>query len=229
MGNGYPTAQSDTEAIIEALRKATDPNWFTYYFNHPQAAVDPDFWTSAGDSGGFTIDIVDNEPPSRKLYADTAGGNDWYIHGDGKYCHLWNFQSSIYRRIDFKTRLKMNTTALTQAMWGLFEAFPTGYSEPAIDCAHFFLDDGIDAANFICRTYDAAEEQTSGSAFDTTDYHDFELVWSETNVIFTIDDAVVATHATQIPDSPIGIVFLIRTEEAAEKSMDIEYVDVSVE
>lgn len=233
MGNGYPTAQSDTDIIIEELRKALDPNWFTYYFNHPIAAVDTDFWTEGGDAGGgFTVDAVDNEPPSRMLFTQNVLNNDYYIHLLGKYGKLWNFPADIYRRITFKTRLKMNTTADTQALWGLFEAgaFPATYAEPVVDCAHFFLDDGVDAANFVCRTYDAAaEEQTSGSAFDTTDYHDFEFVWSETSVIFTIDDAVVATHATTIPDSPLGIVFLIRTEGAAVKSMDIEYVEVSVE
>lgn len=45
------------------------------------------------------------------------------------------------------------------------------------------------------------------------------------------DDVVVATHATRIPDSPLGIVYLVRTEEGAgaERSLDIEYVTVSVE
>ena len=230
---GYPTTRSDTEAIIEELRKATNPNYFTYYFNSPVAAIDTNFWTEGGDAGGgFSVETVDNEPPSRKLYTQNVLNNDYYIHLLGKYGKLWNFPADTYRRISFKTRLKMNTTADTQAMWGLFEAgaFPTTYAEPAIDCAHFFLDDGVDAANFVCRTYDAAaEEQTSGSAFDTSDHHDFELVWAETSVLFLIDDVVVATHSTTIPDSPLGLVFLIRTEAAAVKSMDIEYVEVSVE
>ena len=229
----YPTSQNDTDAIIEALRKALDPQYFTYYFNHPQTAVDTDIFTEGGDAGGgFTVDTVDDEPPSRMLFTQNVLNNDYYIHADTKYAKLWNFLSDTYRRISFKTRLKMNTTADTQALWGLFEAvaFPTTYAEPVCDCAHFFIDDGVDASNFVCRTYDAAaEEQTSGSAFDTTDYHDFEFLWAETSVIFTIDDVVVATHATTIPDSPLGIVFLIRTQGAAVKSMDIEYVEVIVE
>ena len=228
-----PATQDDTNAIINELRKALDPNYFTYYFNHPQAAVDTDFFTEGGDAGGgFTVDTVDNEPPSRMLFTQNVLNNDYYIHADAKYAKLWNFPADAYRRISFKTRLKMNTTADTQAMWGLFEAgaFPTTYAEPVVDCAHFFLDDGVDAANFICRTYDAAaEEQTSGSAFDTSDHHDFEIIWAETSVLFMIDGVVVATHATTIPDSPLGVVFLIRTEAAAVKSMDIEYVNVRVE
>ncbi|GAH53595.1 unnamed protein product, partial [marine sediment metagenome] len=223
MGNGYHAAQSDTDRIIEELRKGLDPNYFTYYFNHSAAAVDADYFTEGGDAGGgFDVVTVDNDPASRKLYTQNVLNNDYYIHADAKYAKLWNFQSGTYQRITLKTRLKMNTTADTQALWGLFEAgaFPTTYAEPVVDCAHFFLDDGVDAANFVCRTYDAAaEEQTSGSAFDTTDYHDFELVWAETSVIFMIDDAVVATHATTIPDSPLGVVYLIRTQAVAVKSL----------
>ena len=228
-----PATQDDTNAIINELRKALDPNWFTYYFNSPVVAVDTDFFTEGGDAGGgFTVDTVDNEPPSRMLFTQNVLNNDYYIHLSGKYGKLWNFPADAYRRISFKTRLKMNTTADTQAMWGLFEAgaFPTTYAEPVVDCAHFFLDDGVDAANFICRTYDAAaEEQTSGSAFDTSDHHDFEIIWAETSVLFMIDDVVVATHSTTIPDSPLGVVFSIRTEAGAVKSMDIEYVKVRVE
>ena len=233
MGDGYPTAQSDTDVIIEALRKALDPNWFTYYFNHPQVAVDTDFWTEGGNGGGsFAIETADDAPPSRILLPNLAANNDYYIHADAKYAKLWNFPADSYRRVTFKTRLMMNTTANTQALWGLFEAgaFPATYAEPLCDCAHFFLDDGIDAANFLCRTYDAAaEEETAGSAFDITDFHDFSFVWSETSVVFLVDDVVVATHATTIPDSPLGIAFLVRTQDGGVKSLNIEYVMVSVE
>ena len=228
-----PATQDDTNAIINELRKALDPNWFTYYFNSPVVAVDTDFFTEGGDAGGgFTVGTADNKSPSRMLFTQNVLNNDYYIHLSGKYGKLWNFPADAYRRISFKTRLKMNTTADTQAMWGLFEAgaFPTTYAEPVVDCAHFFLDDGVDAANFICRTYDAAaEEQTSGSAFDTSDHHDFEIIWAETSVIFTIDGSVVATHSTTIPDSPLGLVFLVRAEAAAVKSLNIEYVKVFIE
>lgn len=230
-----PTTQNDTEAIIEALRKATDPNYFTYYFNSPVAAVDTDFFTEGGDGGGgFTIDTVDNEPPSRKLYTLGTINSKYYIHGDGKYAKLWNLASSAYRRVHYVTRLKANQHGSNiLALFGLFEAgaFPTDYdpaAKPTCDSAYFCID--VDTnANFLSRSYDAAEEETdSGVAIDSA-YHKFEIIWAETSVILLIDDDVVATHSTQIPDSPLGLVYLVKTEENAEKSKDIEYVEVSVE
>lgn len=228
----YPTTQSDTEAIINALRAVHDPNFFTYYFNHPQAAVDTDFWTEGGDAGGgFTVETVDNEPPSRKLYTSGVINEKYYIHADGKYAKLWNLQSSAYRRVHFETRLKANQLGSDiLALFGLFEAgaFPNDYSEPAIDCAEFFIDVDTDA-NYACRTFDGGEEETSSGVAVDTEYHKFEIIWAETSIIFLIDDEVVATHATRIPDSPLGLVFLVKAEAAAEKSLDTEYVKVSVE
>ena len=229
---GYSTTQNDTEAIIDALRKATDTNWFSYYFNSPAAAVDADFWTEGGDAGGgFSVETVDNEPPSRKIFTSGVINEKYYIHGDGKYAKLWNLQSSAYRRVHYITKLKANQSGNDiLALFGLFEAgaFPTDYSEPNIDCAEFFIDVNTDA-NYACRTFDGGEEQTSSGVAVDTAYHKFEIVWSETSIIFLIDDAVVATHATQIPDSPLGLVYLVKAEAAAEKSMDIEFVEVSVE
>lgn len=216
-------------SILGEQRYATHPNWFEYYFNSPVAAVDPDYWTAAGDAGGFIVDSAGTGPPSRKLYADTALNNDYYIHGDGKYAKLWNFQASNYSVITFEARIKMNHNPDTQALLGLFKAgsFPTGYAEPLVDCAQFFIDDAI-SPNFVCRSYDAAEQETaSGLALDTS-YHTFKFTWESAYVLFYIDDILYARHATQVPDSPLGIVVLIRTEKAggAERSLDIEYIKV---
>jgi len=204
-----------------------------YPFNHPAVAVDADYWTAAGDAGGFTVITDDDEPPSRKLYTDTAQNNDYYIHGDGKYGRLWNFQSGDYTKIIFETRMKFAITTDVQALWGLFEAgaFPTGYVEPLVDCAQFFLDDGV-SNNFVCRTYDADEQETASDvALDDTSYHIFKMEWTSADVKFYIDGTLKATHSTQVPDSPAGLVFLIRTEEGtgAERAVNIEYAKVRVE
>jgi hypothetical protein len=228
----YPATQDDINVIIEELRKALDPNWFTYYFNSPVAAIDTDFWTEGGDAGGgFSVETVDNEPPSRKLYTSGVINEKYYIHGDGKYAKLWNLQSSAYIRVHYVTKLKANQSGSDiLALFGLFEAgaFPTDYAEPNIDCAQFFIDVDTDA-NYACRTFDGGEEQTSSGVAVDTEYHKFEIIWAETSVLFLIDDDVVATHSTQIPDSPLGLVYLVKAEAAAEKSKDIEYVEVSVE
>ena len=227
-----PATQDDTNTIIEELRKALNPNYFTYYFNSPVAAIDTDFFTEGGDAGGgFSVETVDNEPPSRKLFTSGVTNEKYYIHGDGKYAKLWNLQSSAYRRVHYVTKLKANQSGNDiLALFGLFEAgaFPTDYSEPNIDCAEFFIDVETDA-NYACRTFDGGEEQTSSGVAVDTAYHKFEIIWAETSVLFLIDDDVVATHSTRIPDSPLGLVYLVKAEAAAEKSKDIEYVEIKVE
>lgn len=218
------------------LLEILSPYALFYPFNHPQTAVDADYWTVAGDAGGFTVDVDDDEPPSRKLYADTAQNNDYYIHGDVKYNRLWNpVQSPKYSKTIFEARIKLlQTDAEIVLLFGLFEAgaFPTAYAEPAVDCAHFFYDHDTVATNFVCRTYDAAaEEQTDSTVAADTNYHVFRIEWTAASVLFYIDGVLVATHDTTVPDSPMGSVALIRTENAggAERAMDIEYIDVWVE
>lgn len=215
--------------LKEIYPELISPYDFYYAFNHPQAVVDPDYWTPGGDAGGFTVDVVDDEPPSRKLFTPATTNNKYYIHGDAKFSKLWNFQASAYDVITVEIRLKANTNLDTQALWGLFEAgsFPADYAEPAVDCAHFFLDDGI-SANFVCRTYDAAEEQTASNIALDTAYHTFKTVWGSGQVTFLIDEVFKARHTAQIPDSPMGLVILIKTQADAEKSLDLEYIKVNV-
>lgn len=216
---------------LRNLRVPLSPYTLEYPFNSPVAAVDTDYWTAAGDSGGFTVVTEDDEPPSRKLYADTAGDNDYYIHGDTKYNRLWNFQSDKYSKVVFEARLKFISVADVKALWGLVEAgsFPTDYAEPAVDSALFLLDNVTPVSDkFVCRTYDAAEEQTESDVAADTSYHTYKITWTADRVVFEIDGVVKATHETQIPDSPMGLVFLIRTNVAGEKAVNIEYVKVDV-
>ena len=224
-------AFTSTESLKDIVADLV-PHRLYYPFNHPQAAVDVDYWTAAGDAGGFIVITAADEPPSRKLYADTAQNNDYYIHGDAKYNMLWNFQAADYTKIVFECKLKFVSTAEVQALWGLFEAggFPVDTQQPLVDCAHFILDDGVDT-NFVCRTYDAAEQETNSDIALDTSAHVYLMEWTTASVIFKIDGVTKATHSTQVPDSPMGLVFSIRTEEAAgaEKSMSIEYVKVHVE
>jgi len=216
---------------LRNLRVPLSPYTLYYPFNSPKAAVDPDWWTAAGDAGGFTVITDDDEPPSRKLYADTAGDNDYYIHGDGIYGRLWNFQSSEYSKVIFEARLKFASVADVKALWGFVKAgsFPTDYAEPVVDSAIFFLDNVTPvSANFVCRTYDAAEQETASDVVADTSYHTYKITWTADRVIFEIDGVVKATHETQIPDTPMGLVFLIRTNGAYEKAVNIEYVKVDV-
>jgi len=215
----------------ENLKTYLSPYSVFYPFNHPSAAVDPDYWSEGGDSGGFIVETGDLVPPSRRLYADTLVDNDYYVHGDGKYNKLWNVLAGEYSTVVFKTRLKFATTTDVQALWGLFKvgSFPTDYSEPAIVCAHFFLDDGINP-NFVCRSVRTAEGETPSNVPLDNSFHSYTIIWTTSSVTFLIDDVIKATHTdeTHIPASPLGMVFLLRTQAAAIRSVSVEYAKVYV-
>jgi len=223
---GTLTSTKSLTDIIELIL----PEYCMYYpFNHPVAAIDADFWTAGGDSGGFTVLSGDDDPTGRKLFADTATDNDYYIHGDGKYAKVWNFQSADYSTITFEAKVALGSTADVSMLFGLVNvaSLPTGYAEPAVDSALFIVDDGV-SANFIARTYDAAEEETASDIPLDTDAHVFKLVWTSADVKFYIDGVLKATHETQVPDSPMAVVFLLRTEADAEKYANVEYSKVYV-
>lgn len=223
---GTVTSTKSLTDIIELIL----PEYCMYYpFNHPTAAVDADFWTAGGDSGGFTPLTGDDEPTGRKLFADTSTDNDYYIHGDGKYAKAWNFQTADYSTITFETKLTLASTVDVQMLFGLINlgGLPTDYAEPLVDSALFIVDDGV-SANYIARTYDAAEEETASDIPLDTDAHVFKLVWTSADVKFYIDNVLKATHETQIPDSPMAAVFLLRTGADAEKYVNIEYSKVYV-
>lgn len=210
------------------------PYSFYYAFNEHRAAIDADYWTSAGDNGGFAPVFGQDEKASWKLYADTNANDDWYIIAAGNKARIWTPQNSEYSTVTMKLYLQMNTIVNTQALFGFVDADPaqffTDYAEPACDSAIFFVDDGI-RANFSCRTRDAAEEETdSGVAMAIDTHHLFVIDWTTTSTIFKIDGTTVATHETQVPAVPMIPMLLVRTQIIAEeKGLEIEYVKVEVE
>lgn len=210
------------------------PYDFYYPFNNNRVAVDADYWTSAGDNGGFDHVFGDDEHIARKLYADTGLNDDWYVHGNGDKNKIWTPNSSEYSKVTAEWYLQMNTIVNTQAFFGLVDADPLNlilqYGEPNISSAIFFIDDGV-RANFSCRTRDAAEEESdSGVAMAFDEWHLFVIEWEVASVVFKIDGTIVATHTTQVPAVPCMTMKIIRTEIALEeKGLEIEYVKVTVE
>jgi len=209
------------------------PYDFYYPFNNNKVAVDADYWTSAGDNGGFDHVFGEDKAIGRKLYADTGDGDDWYVHGNGDKNKIWTPHSHEYSKVTAEWYLKMNTIVDTQAFFGLVDADPlqliTQYGEPAIDSAIFFVDDGI-RANFSCRTrHDAEEESDSGVEMIFDEKHLYVIEWQVASLVFKIDGTVVATHTEQVPAKPCMTMMIIKMEGAGERGLEIEYVKVTVE
>lgn len=209
-------------------------DYVTFYeFNDNTANnEDTDYWTFGGAvNKSIAVNVTASDPASKKLITSLGGAgaqnDDAYIHGDGKYANNMTPNSANYSTVTFETRVKFASTADCQCLFGLDLAggMTTTYAEPAQDSALFIIDDGV-SANYVCRSYNAAEEETASDVALDTSWHKFTIEWTTTSVVFKIDDVTKATHSTQVPDSPLGMIFLIRTQEVAgaEKSITREYV-----
>ena len=66
--------------------------------------------------------------------------------------------------------------------------------------AIFYYDSSV-GGNWLARTYQAAAEQTDSGVAADTDFHIFNIVITTATVNFYIDEVLVATHVTQIPDA----------------------------
>ena len=194
-----------------------------------RVTVDPDFWTATLDGGGtFAVLLAGDEPTFWALNTGNVIDNDSCIIADGVYGKRFTPFEEGKTTITFEARIKLVSITDISALIGLFQVPPTDYAEPATDCAHFFMDPAV-TSTFRARTYDSAVEEETDSliALDTA-YHKLGIIITRTEVTFYIDDVLVATHATRVPDVPLMIGILIRTEAGAQKNLRIDYVRVGL-
>lgn len=85
-----------------------------------------------------------------------------------------------------------------------------------------FYDSAV-GGNWQSRTWMGAEEQQDTGVAADTDWHSFLIERTLTYTKFYIDDVLVTTHTTQIPDGGLGnfttkVVFILRTLADVEKT-----------
>ncbi|GAI01515.1 unnamed protein product, partial [marine sediment metagenome] len=132
-----------------------------------------------------------------------------------------------YESVTWLSHLSLVMITDISAFWGLIMTPITDYAEPAARCAHFLADPAI-TNTFRARTYQAAEEETDTLVALDIAFHDFKIIFTATSVVFYIDDVVVATHVTQIPNAQMVTEYLMRTEAAAAKTMQIQNLSVEI-
>ncbi|GAI00858.1 unnamed protein product [marine sediment metagenome] len=189
-----------------------------------RAVEDTDVWTFGSDGGSFNDMALASEGTIWNLMTGGVIDNDAYIHGDGctrnKYCTPFELG---YDTVTWEARLRVAWATNQSAFYGLIDVPITDFAEPVSDCAHFLVDTTI-GATFLARSHQAAEEQTdTGIALDGL-FHRFKIIWSRTQVLFYIDDVLVATHAAQVPTEPGTSELLARTEQAVAQNTYIDYV-----
>jgi len=212
-------------AAYLALKAKERLNFFDE-FN--RGAPDTDVWTETLDGAGTFGAVGEADRPTHwTLTTGNVIDNDSGITGNAVNNKSFTPFEEGYTTVTLETRIRLISVADISALFGLFQTIPTSYAEPATDCVQFLMDPAI-SATFRARTYDLAEEETDTLIALDTNYHKLKIIWTRTNVTFYIDNVLVATHATRIPDSMARLAFLVRTEAAGAKWLQIDYVHVEV-
>lgn len=173
-----------------------------------------DLWSSTGSAGGTSV-VIDAQTGGI-VRLSTNGDNDdsWRIDwGDVRSLLVSNNVAAEFR-------FKLTAATLVSARLSLFF--------DASNMISFIFDTDVDG-NWHIETVDAGTptDTDSGEAADT-DYHVFRIETLDTpSVGFYIDDVLVGTHITNVPDDAADYLqpcILIQTREAATKTADIDYV-----
>lgn len=217
--------QLSLAGIVAAIKADPDLN---FYDEFNRAGEDTDVWTSGGDAGSFSRLSGLSVPTYWQLATGNVIDNDRFIHGDAVINNKYFTPFELgYTTITYEARIAVASIVDISATIGLFLQPLEDYAEPATRCAHFLMDPAI-TNTFRARTYDAAEQETDTLVALDTSYHKFVMIWTRTSVAFYIDDVLVATHATQVPEAPMHLGFLLRTEAAAAKYMQLQSVHVEI-
>ena len=203
-------------------------NKLNFYDEFNRTAVDATVWTSGGDAGSFELIAGNDLPTIWALITGNVTDNDRYIHGEGltENKHFTPFEVG-YTTVTWKARIAFSSVASISALFGLVSGAIVDYAEPAGDCAHFLADPAI-TNTFRARSWNAAEEETDTLVALDTALHRFRIEWTGPSILFYIDDVLVATHDTQVPDIRMTSELLIRTEANAEKRLLMDYVHVEL-
>ena len=89
--------------------------------------------------------------------------------------------------------------------------------------------DSLGVAEETPAAWEGAEEQTdSGVAVDLNNVS-LKMVWTATSVEFYIDNVLVATHTTRVPDTPLTSELLVRTDHPTDgRYLYIDKVEAEV-
>lgn len=178
-------------------------------------SINPDYFVIEDDFLGVAVDstndwtVVKDSGASVGITADTAGGelnltSAATTENDGASIQGNEvFAVTADKYIFFETRLKCNDADQTDICAGLTVNFATNPEAmlTAADRIVFQVDDGD--ASILCKTEKDGTETSTDSGVDLSDSTYAKLaiaVTGTSSVEFYIDDKLVATHTTNIPD-----------------------------
>jgi len=211
-------------------------SWF-YWFN--QRRLDTNYWLGGGDTGyDISPTILSGLPASFRLAAGGAVNYDCYIYGQNRapFFTPWTsrWAGDYYKKVIYETQIGIEHSTDIALFIGLIRvgSVITDYTEPTVNCAHFFADTSIDD-QWHARTYNGAEEQTDGLGgfyISPFRFQKLRIEWERAAVKFYIDDVLKTTHTTEVPDEACLPEWLVRTLEAggAYRYLHVAYLNIEM-
>jgi len=217
-------------SIVELLR-IMKAERFNFYDEFNRPGVDTDVWdvtldgTGTWAKGGAEV----NGPLYWRLKTGNVIDNDSALNVVGTTLSNRVFapEQPPYTTVAWETRIRFSSIADISAFIGLSAVGRTGYSEGS-SAIHFLADPAI-TNTFRARSFDAAAEEETDTliALDTA-WHTLKIVWIVGQCLYYIDDVLVVTHVTHPGVIAMGSTMVIRTEAAATKDLDIDYIRVEM-
>ena len=193
--NGYGAGYKDLLSQPIAL----NPDYFTYVDDFLGIAIDTtNDWTVVKDSGASVAIVADTVGGELGLNSTATTDNDGASIQKNE-----TFSVDASKNLFFQTRLKCNDADQTDICAGFTVNFATNPEAmlTAADRIVFQVDDGD--ASILCKTEKDGTETSTDSGIDLADDTYVKLgiaVAGTGSVKFYVNDGLVATHSTNIPD-----------------------------
>lgn len=225
-----PVLHKEKDGVWNAkLPVAQDPDYVVYFndflVEQDYAAADWVITTTEAGAGSATEALAADELNGALLITNDDADND--LDALQHTQEVWKLASG--KRLWFKAKLKVSDVTQSDLFVGLSITDTTVLD--TTDRVGFQSDDG-DALLDILTEKDSTETNTAGVAtlVDAT-YVELGLYWDgKAKVEFFVNDALVGTHTTNIPDDEnLCLTIHLQNGEAVAKTATVDYFYVAME
>lgn len=225
-----PVLHNDTVGTWTAkLPVAQDPDYVVYFNDFlstaDYAATDWTITTTEDGAGSATEAIATDELGGALLITNDDADDD----ADSLQMNEEVWKLSSGKRLWYKTRMKLSDATQSDLFVGLCITDTTPLV--ATDRIGFEKNDGDALLDALCEL-NSTETNTASVATAADDtYVELGFYWDGKNKVeYFVNDALVATHTSNIPsDENLAVTIHLVNGEAAAKTATVDYIYVAME